>query len=117
FVLDFPAYMCPLTKDKRGNPKLSERFEVFIAGREEGNCYSELTDPIEQRKKFEQQELERQHGDAEAPPSDEEFLEAIEFGMPPTAGIGLSIDRLAMILTDNITIKELLAFPTMRPKK
>jgi len=117
FVLDFPAYMCPLTKDKRGNPKLSERFEVFIAGREEGNCYSELTDPIEQRKKFEDQERERQQGDSEAPPSDEEFLEAIEFGMPPTAGIGLSIDRLAMILTDNISIKELLAFPTMRPKK
>ena len=117
FVLDFPAYMCPLTKDKRGNPKLSERFEVYIAGREEGNCYSELTDPIEQRKKFEDQERERQRGDAEAPPSDEEFLEAIEFGMPPTAGIGLSIDRLAMILTDNISIKELLAFPTMRPRK
>ncbi|MCL4451062.1 MAG: lysine--tRNA ligase [Candidatus Thermoplasmatota archaeon] len=117
FVLDFPAYMCPLTKDKRGNPKLSERFEVYIAGREEGNCYSELTDPVEQRKKFEDQERERQRGDAEAPPSDEDFLEAIEFGMPPTAGIGLSIDRLAMILTDNISIKELLAFPTMRPRK
>ncbi|MEM0143599.1 MAG: amino acid--tRNA ligase-related protein, partial [Candidatus Parvarchaeum sp.] len=114
FVLDFPAYMCPLTKDKRGNKKLSERFELYIAGKEEANCYSELTNPIEQRKKFEEQEQERKKGDDEAPPSDEEFLEAIEYGMPPTAGLGISIDRLAMILTDNISIKEVLAFPAMR---
>ncbi len=117
FVLDFPAYMCPLTKDKRGNPKLSERFELYITGREEGNCYSELTNPIEQRKKFEEQEQERKKGDEEAPPSDEEFLEAIEYGMPPTAGLGISIDRLAMILTDNMSIKEVLAFPAMRKEK
>ncbi|MCL5101927.1 MAG: lysine--tRNA ligase, partial [Candidatus Marsarchaeota archaeon] len=111
FVLDFPAYMCPLTKDKRGNPKLSERFEFYIAGKEDANCYSELTDPIEQRKKFEEQDAERKKGDAEAPPSDEDFLEAIEYGMPPTAGLGIAIDRLAMILTDNISIKEVLPFP------
>lgn len=117
FVVDFPAYMCPLTKDKRGNPKLSERFELYIAGKEEANCYSELTDPIEQRKKFEEQEKERKEGDSEAPPSDEEFLEAIEYGMPPTAGLGISIDRLAMILTDNVSIKEVLAFPAMRKEK
>ncbi len=117
FVLDFPAYMCPLTKDKRGNAKLSERFELYITGKEEGNCYSELTDPIEQRKKFEEQEKERKEGDSEAPPSDEEFLEAIEYGMPPTAGLGISIDRLAMILTDNVSIKEVLAFPAMRKEK
>jgi lysyl-tRNA synthetase class 2 len=115
FVLDFPAYMCPLTKDKRGNPKLSERFELYLAGKEDANCYSELTDPIEQRRKFEDQDAERKKGDAEAPPSDEDFLEAIEYGMPPTAGLGIAIDRLAMVLTDNISIKEVLAFPAVRP--
>ena len=117
FILDFPAYMCPLTKDKRGNPLLSERFELYLANREIANCYSELTDPIEQRKKFEEQEVERKKGDDEAPPSDEEFLQAIEYGMPPTAGLGISIDRIAMILTDNISIKEVLAFPAMRREK
>ncbi|MCL4371895.1 lysine--tRNA ligase [Candidatus Marsarchaeota archaeon] len=115
FVLDFPAYMCPLTKDKRGNPKLSERFELYLAGKEDANCYSELTDPIEQKKKFEEQDAERRKGDAEAPPSDEDFLEAIEYGMPPTAGLGIAIDRLAMILTDNVSIKEVLPFPAVRP--
>ena len=114
FVVDFPAYMCPLTKDKRGNLLLSERFELYLARMEIANCYSELTDPIEQRKKFEEQELERKKGDDEAPPSDEEFLQAIEYGMPPTAGLGISIDRTTMVLTDNISIKEVLAFPAMR---
>ncbi len=117
FVVDFPSYMCPLTKDKRGNDKLSERFELYIAGFETMNCYSELTDPIEQRKKFEEQERERKRGDEEAPPSDEDFLEAVEFGMPPTAGIGMAIDRLSMILTDNVSLKEVIAFPAMRPEK
>ncbi len=117
FVLDFPAYMCPLTKDKRGNPKLSERFELYITGKEVANCYSELTDPIEQRKKFEEQEAERKKGDDEAPPSDEDFIEAVEYGMPPMAGIGISIDRPAMILTDNTSIKEIIAFPAMKPKE
>ncbi|MCL5680405.1 MAG: lysine--tRNA ligase [Candidatus Marsarchaeota archaeon] len=116
FVLDFPAYMCPLTKDKRGNPKLSERFELYLAGKEDANCYSELTDPIEQRKKFEEQDSERKKGDVEAPPSDEDFLEAIEYGMPPTAGLGIAIDRLAMILTDNVSIKEVMPFPAVKPK-
>ncbi len=117
FVLDFPAYMCPLTKAKRGNPKLSERFELYIAGYEEGNCYSELTNPIEQREKFSQQDRERKKGDSEVPPVDTDFLEAIEYGMPPTAGLGLSIDRLAMILTNNTSIKEIIAFPAVRPEK
>ncbi len=117
FVVDFPSYMCPLTKDKRGNPRLSERFELFIAGKEEGNCYSELTDPVEQRRKLEAQEQERKKGDYDAPPSDSDFIEAIEYGMPPTAGMGLAIDRLAMILTDNISIKEVIPFPAVRPEK
>ena len=116
FVVDFPSYMCPLTKDKRGNPKLSERFEFFIAEKEVGNCYSELTDPIEQRKKFEAQDAARKKGDYEMPPTDTDFLEAIEYGMPPTAGMGLSIDRPAMILTDNISIKEVIPFPAVRPE-
>ncbi|MCL4365197.1 lysine--tRNA ligase [Candidatus Marsarchaeota archaeon] len=117
FVVDFPAYMCPLAKDKRGDPRLSERFELFIAGRECGNCYSELTDPKEQRKKFEEQNAERAKGDADAPPSDFDFIEAIEHGMPPTAGMGLAIDRPAMILTNNVSIKEVIAFPTVRPEE
>lgn len=117
FVLDFPAYMSPLTKDKRGNNKLSERFELYLAGKEDANCYSELTDPIEQRKKFEEQDKERKKGDPEAPPIDEDFLEAIEYGMPPTAGIGIAIDRLAMILTDNISIKEVITFPAVKTEK
>ncbi len=117
FIVDFPAYMCPLTKDKRGDGRLSERFELYIAGKEEANCYSELTNPIEQRRKFEAQEGERKRGDVEAPPSDSDFLEAIEYGMPPTAGIGIAIDRLAMILTDNVSIKEIIAFPAVKPEK
>ena len=117
FVVDFPSYMCPLTKDKRGNGKLSERFELFVAGFEEGNCYSELTNPIEQRKKLEAQEKERKKGDDEAPPFDSDFVEAMEYGMPPTAGLGLAIDRLSMILTDNVSIKEVIAFPAVRPEK
>jgi len=117
FVIDFPAYMCPLTKSHRNNPLLSERFELYIANREDGNCYSELTDPIVQREKFEDQELERKKGDVEAPPSDLEFLDAMEYGMPPTAGLGIAIDRLTMILTNNISIKEVIAFPAMRQKK
>ncbi len=115
-VMDFPAFMCPLVKDKRGNPKLSERFEVFVAGLEVANCYSELTDPIEQRRKFEEQNAERRKGDEEMPPPDEDFLEAMEYGMPPTAGIGISIDRLAMIFTNNISIKETILFPSVRPE-
>ncbi len=117
FVLDFPAYMCPLTKDKRGNPKLSERFELFVAGYEEANCYSELTDPEAQAAKFKAQEDERRKGDEEAPPSDSDFIEAMEYGMPPMAGLGVAIDRLAMILTDNTSLKEVIAFPAVRPEK
>jgi len=117
FVLDYPAYMCPLTKDKRGNKLLSERFELFVDGKELANSYSELTDPIEQRKKFEEQDAERRKGDPEAPPSDEDFLEAIEYGMPPTAGIGIGIDRLVMIFTDAPSIKEVILFPTVKPNE
>jgi lysyl-tRNA synthetase, class II len=116
FVVDYPGYMCALTKDKRGNPKLSERFELFMARKEFGNCYSELTDPIEQRRKFEEQALEKKKGDLEAPPSDEDFLEAIEYGMPPTAGMGIGIDRLVMLFADVPSLKEVIFFPTVKPE-
>ncbi len=117
FVMDYPGYMCSLVKDKRDNPKLSERFELFIIGKELGNCYSELTDPIEQKKKFEEQEKERKAGDYEAPPIDEDFIEAMEYGMPPTAGYGVSIDRIVMILADLPSLKETILFPTVKPEK
>lgn len=116
FVLDFPTYMCPLTKTKRGNPKLAERFELYIGRMEVANSYSELTDPLYQRKMFEDQELERKKGDQEAPPFDEEFLNAMEYGMPPTAGIGISIDRPSMLFTDQTSIKEVILFPPMKSK-
>ncbi len=117
FLVDYPAYMCHLTKDKRGNPKLSERFELFVCNKEIANCYSELTNPIEQRNKFKEQVAEKNKGDDDMPPFDEDFLDAIEYGMPPTAGIGIGIDRLVMVLTDNISIKEVLLFPSVRPEK
>ena len=107
FILDFPAYMCPLTKDKRGNKLLSERFEMYVNGMEVANCYSELTNPIEQRKK----------GDEEAPPSDKDFIEAIEYGMPPTAGCGIGMDRLIMLLTNVPSMKEVILFPAVRPEE
>jgi len=114
FLVDFPYYVCPLTKQKRDNPKLAERFELIIAGYECANCYSELTDPIEQRNKFLEQARNLKKGDEESNPIDEDFLEAIEYGMPPTAGMGLGIDRISMILTNNISIKEVILFPSLR---
>ena len=114
FVLDYPAYMCPLTKIKRGNPLLAERFELYVGRMEVANSYSELTDPIYQRKMFEDQERERKKGDEEAPPFDEDFLDAMEYGMPPTAGIGISIDRPVMVFTNQTSIKEVILFPPMK---
>ena len=117
FVCDYPAFLCSLTKGKRGNPRLAERFELFIGGQECGNAYSELSDPVEQRKKFKEQAAARAKGDEEAQPMDEDFLEAIEYGMPPTGGMGIGVDRLAMIFTDQTSIKEVVLFPSMRPKQ
>jgi len=114
FVTDFPYFMCPLTKRKRGNPLLAERFELFIGGYECGNCYSEMTDPREQRRKLEEQAKALAKGDDESNPVDEDFLEAMEYGMPPTAGMGIGIERLAMIFTNNISIKEVIPFPSMK---
>ncbi|HLC48531.1 MAG TPA: lysine--tRNA ligase [Candidatus Norongarragalinales archaeon] len=115
FLVDYPEFMCPLTKKKRGDPRLAERFELFVGGEECANAYSELTDPIEQRRKFMEQAEERRKGDDEAQPFDEDFVEAMEHGMPPTGGIGIGIDRIAMIFTNQESIKEVLLFPSMRP--
>ncbi len=115
FLIDFPAFMCPLAKPKRGDPRLAERFELFIGGRECGNCYSEINDPVLQRQKFEEQARELAKGDEEAMPLDEDFLESMEYGMPPMSGMGIGIERLAMILTNQDSIKEIILFPSMRP--
>ena len=106
-----------MTKKKRTDERVAERFELFIAGFECGNCYSELTDPREQRRKLEEQANALKQGDDESNPLDEDFLEAMEYGMPPTAGMGLGIDRLTMILTNNVSIKEVILFPSVKENK
>ena len=107
----------PLTKKHRDNPELTERFELIINGKEIANCYSELNDPIDQRERFEEQAKLMERGDDEAMFIDEDFLTALEYGMPPTSGIGIGIDRLVMLLTNNASIQEVLFFPQMRPEK
>lgn len=117
FIMDYPISMSPLTKKHRDNPELTERFELIINGKEIANCYSELNDPIDQRERFEEQVKLMERGDDEAMFIDEDFLTALEYGMPPTAGIGIGIDRLVMLLTNNVSIQEVLFFPQMRPEK
>lgn len=116
FVLDYPIEMSPLTKQHRSKPGLVERFELYINGKEVANAYSELNDPLDQRKRFEEQRRWAERGDEEAMATDEDFLRALEYGMPPTAGIGFGIDRLAMLFTGQTTIQEVLFFPQMRPE-
>ena len=117
FVVDFPKAISPLAKEKRGNPELVERFELFIFGREIANAYSELNNPAEQEARFKQQLEEKAKGDDEAMEYDADFITALEYGMPPTAGEGIGIDRLVMLFTDKDSIREVLLFPQLRPEK
>jgi lysyl-tRNA synthetase class 2 len=116
FVTDFPKEVSPLAKEREDNPKLTERFEIFINGNEYGNAFTELNDPMEQRIRLEEQSKLREMGDTEANVVDEDFLEAMEYGMPPTGGLGIGIDRLIMLFTGQTSIKEVILFPTMKPE-
>ena len=117
FIIDYPKEMSPLTKEHRSNPELTERFELIICGKELANAYSELNDPIDQRKRFEDQVKLAGRGDNEATEFiDQDFLRAMEYGMPPTSGMGIGMDRLIMFLTNNSSIQEVLFFPQMKPE-
>lgn len=117
FICDYPIEVSPLAKKKKDDPRLTERFEFFITAREMGNAYSELNDPIDQKERFMRQAQLREGGDEEAQMTDDDFVTALSYGMPPTGGLGLGLDRMIMLLTDSFSIRDVILFPTMKPKK
>jgi lysyl-tRNA synthetase class 2 len=116
FIYDYPAEVSPLSKTKRDDPETVERFELYIGGMEIANAYSELNDPDEQHARFEEQLRERNLGHEEAHGMDEDYIRALSYGMPPTAGEGIGIDRLTMVLTDSRSIRDVILFPLLRPE-
>lgn len=116
FIMDYPVEISPLTKKKKDDPTMTERFEAFIYAREIANAYSELNDPIDQKERFEQQAKDRELGDDEAYTTDDDFVNSLEIGMPPTGGLGIGIDRIIMFLTNSYSIRDIILFPTMKPQ-